>query len=63
MVHAVVIEYGGAGVWKEVKPDCVELTVRLGGVRLNCEPSEHNVHNSYGGDECGSRSGVCVEGL
>ena len=30
----VVIGYAGAGVWKEVKPDCVELTVRLSEGRL-----------------------------
>ena len=28
-VRFVVIRYGGTGVWKEAKSDCVELTVRL----------------------------------
>ena len=44
IVWFVDIGYGGTGVRKEVKPDCVELTVWLGGARLNCEPRERSFH-------------------
>ncbi len=44
IVWFVVIGYRGTGVWKEVKPDCVELTMRLGEAGLNSEPRERSFH-------------------
>jgi hypothetical protein len=44
IIWLVDIAFGGTGVRKEVKPDCVELTVRSGSARLNCEPCERSFH-------------------
>jgi hypothetical protein len=44
IIWFVDIAFAGTGVRKEVKPDCVELTVRLCSTRLNCEPCERSFH-------------------